>query len=757
MLRFLKRQSIARAVEASRPIHPSIDVVEPLEKRLLLARAAGIDVSYYQGPSIDWGSVKASGISFAAIRASTGSSGNTYNDPYLATNEANAQAAGIVTGVYHFAYPANNTAIAEATHFVNTAGKYMGPGFLPPELDLETAGGTLSVAALSQWANDFCNYVYTHTGAKPMIYCNTNYAQNYVDTSVSQWYLWIANYNYSSTGNPPVGDSNSGWPSGSWKFFQYTSTGSIPGISGNVDHDVFNGTTTDLAAFLNPGPQISVTNGGTVLDDGSSSVSYGTLTNGAAAVSKTFVVQNVGSETLNLSGLTIPTGYVISDGLVSSLGPGATDNLTLKLLTTTSGKKNGTVSITTNDSDDNPFTWTLTGTIAPKAPTGLAVVQATNNSVALSWTDNSDEVQFEIERKTGAGGTYAQIGTSSANDTTFTDPTTLSPNTTYYYRVRDAVVGPIYSGYSNEVSATTLANTPTNLAASDGTTNTAVHVTWSAAAGAGSYAVFRASTNDSASATQIGTTTNLFYDDSAVAGDIVAYYWVKALNSLSQPSGFSNGDAGLRDTIGPTGSNGAFDFQALPQKITVQFSENVIDSLASDDLSVQDQNDLSKPAFSPSSWSYDSATNTCTFNLPSALADSNYRATIAADDVRDPANNPLQADVTVDFFVLSGDANRNRSVDISDFNILASNFGKSGQTYTQGNFDYSADGTVTITDFNVLASHFGKTMPELTTGQSFTTTAAASAGTIGTPSTGGRKTGSSPKNRVQLLEVAALL
>src|SRR5689334_4522006 len=85
-------------------------IIEKLEDRLLL-RATGIDVSYYQGPSIDWASVKASGVSFAAIRSSTGSSSNTYNDPYLATNETNAQANGIITGVYHFAYPANNTAV----------------------------------------------------------------------------------------------------------------------------------------------------------------------------------------------------------------------------------------------------------------------------------------------------------------------------------------------------------------------------------------------------------------------------------------------------------------------------------------------------------------------------------------------------------------------------------------------------------------------------------------------------------------------
>jgi hypothetical protein len=56
-----------------------------------------------------------------------------------------------------------------------------------------------------------------------------------------------------------------------------------------------------------------------------------------------------------------------------------------------------------------------------------------------------------------------------------------------------------------------------------------------------------------------------------------------------------------------------------------------------------------------------------------------------------------------------GDANQSGKVDITDFNILASNFGKSGMTFTKGDFD--GDGTVTIRDFNLLASNYGKSAP----------------------------------------------
>jgi hypothetical protein len=46
-------------------------------------------------------------------------------------------------------------------------------------------------------------------------------------------------------------------------------------------------------------------------------------------------------------------------------------------------------------------------------------------------------------------------------------------------------------------------------------------------------------------------------------------------------------------------------------------------------------------------------------------------------------------------------------VSLEDFNILATNFGKTGMTFSQGNYDYSADGKINLLDFNVLATNFG--------------------------------------------------
>jgi hypothetical protein len=61
--------------------------------------------------------------------------------------------------------------------------------------------------------------------------------------------------------------------------------------------------------------------------------------------------------------------------------------------------------------------------------------------------------------------------------------------------------------------------------------------------------------------------------------------------------------------------------------------------------------------------------------------------------------------VVVEFFTLGGDANRDRVVNLRDFNILATNFGKGNKRFSEGDFNY--DGTVTLQDLNVLAARFG--------------------------------------------------
>jgi hypothetical protein len=89
-----------------------------------------------------------------------------------------------------------------------------------------------------------------------------------------------------------------------------------------------------------------------------------------------------------------------------------------------------------------------------------------------------------------------------------------------------------------------------------------------------------------------------------------------------------------------------------------------------------------------------------------AVPDGNYRVTLPAGSVADASGNALAGDVVLDFFILAGDANRDRRVDLADFNVLASHFGKFNRTFSQGDFDYESG--VDLDDFNLLAARFGR-------------------------------------------------
>ena len=68
----------------------------------------------------------------------------------------------------------------------------------------------------------------------------------------------------------------------------------------------------------------------------------------------------------------------------------------------------------------------------------------------------------------------------------------------------------------------------------------------------------------------------------------------------------------------------------------------------------------------------------------------------------------MPADASGTFFVLSGDANHDRSVDLTDFTILAANFNGSDKRFSEGDFNY--DTSVDLTDFTILASKFNQTL-----------------------------------------------
>jgi lysozyme len=218
----------------------------------------GIDVSNHQG-AINWSSVKAGGIQFAFCKATEGVD---FVDARFAANMANASAAGVLIGPYHFGRPDSNSsnpldAVLEADDFVDAiAPYYNNPNalYLRPVLDVERFLDLPTIAQerayLSAWIRDFNGRVEERLGVSPLIYCNGNYAQTYFEADIAQYDLWFAKptttNNYASA-VPPTAANIGIWDE--WKFWQWSWTGNVGGIN-PVDRNVFMGEMADLAEYV---------------------------------------------------------------------------------------------------------------------------------------------------------------------------------------------------------------------------------------------------------------------------------------------------------------------------------------------------------------------------------------------------------------------------------------------------------------------------------------------------------------------------
>ena len=212
------------------------------------ARAAGptegIDISHWQG-DIDWTQVRSAGKTFAFMKASEDID---FVDTTYGLNRARAKAAGFVIGAYHFAQPdpSPGDAAAEADHFLDTAG--IADGDLPPVLDLERTGG-LTPTALRDWAAAYLERIRERTGVRGVIYTSPNFWGN--NMAGTDWFatngyrvVWVAHWTTAPGPTVPASD----WAGFGWTFWQYTSSGSVPGITGRVDLDRFDG--SDVSSMV---------------------------------------------------------------------------------------------------------------------------------------------------------------------------------------------------------------------------------------------------------------------------------------------------------------------------------------------------------------------------------------------------------------------------------------------------------------------------------------------------------------------------
>ena len=193
----------------------------------------GIDVSEHQY-DIDWQKVAADGIDFAIIR--TGyrgyTSGGLYEDKYFRQNMEGALNAGLKVGVYFFSQATSRReAHEEAAYVLEQIRDY--DVTLPVVFDMEILGADYRTYSMSRRTlygvtRAFCEDI-REAGYEPMIYM-TQYLgyQKYTLRELTDYGFWFAEYyvDYPSF----VYDID---------IWQYSDTGSVAGVNGNVDMDIF--------------------------------------------------------------------------------------------------------------------------------------------------------------------------------------------------------------------------------------------------------------------------------------------------------------------------------------------------------------------------------------------------------------------------------------------------------------------------------------------------------------------------------------
>jgi GH25 family lysozyme M1 (1,4-beta-N-acetylmuramidase) len=247
----------------ARPSSPATPVA-PRSPKLITPSAPplpkGVDVASFQHPGgapINWPRVAAAGYTFAAIKATEG---DYYTNPWYGSDVTEAKAAGLYVTGYHFAIPNVSPGAAQARYAVSH-GDYAADGHtLPLELDVEYDPYVgidhtnecygLTPAQMVAWIGAFDDEAQRLTGQIPIIYTTADWWDTCTadSTAFGSGPLWVAAY---AAASPPL-------PAGrdDWTFWQYASSGTVPGIAaaGHTDVSYFGG---GLVTVVDPGSQRS--------------------------------------------------------------------------------------------------------------------------------------------------------------------------------------------------------------------------------------------------------------------------------------------------------------------------------------------------------------------------------------------------------------------------------------------------------------------------------------------------------------------
>lgn len=194
----------------------------------------GNDISKFQG-DVNFDTYK-NNSNFLIVKATEGVG---YIDPKLVRNQSEARRVGLPLGYYSFARPdLGNPPEAEAQFFLDRVGTLREGEVLC--LDYEVS----KIQTQVDWCKKWLDYVFQKTGVRPLIYMSESYVNglNWQAVVDGGYGLWIAKYAIPSS--PDASFNKGKWPVVA--MYQWSSSQQVPGISGNVDANVFYG---DVVTF----------------------------------------------------------------------------------------------------------------------------------------------------------------------------------------------------------------------------------------------------------------------------------------------------------------------------------------------------------------------------------------------------------------------------------------------------------------------------------------------------------------------------
>lgn len=236
-----------------------------------MAYMNGIDISNWQ-----------KGINLSVVPADFVIMKATQGTWYVSTDcdrqYQQAKKAGRCLGVYHYAQGGNVQ--AEADYFLKNIQGYIGEAILV--LDWEGQNNpTFNTGRDNMWVKQWCDYVYSKTNIKPMVYIQKSVLNRV--SGIGDYDLWVAQYE----NNNPTEYQENPWNEGTYScaMRQYSSTGRLSGYNGNLDLNKFYGDRTTWNKYAGKGntdPDGEVKAGGTVQakKDETGDVNYSVHTRG---------------------------------------------------------------------------------------------------------------------------------------------------------------------------------------------------------------------------------------------------------------------------------------------------------------------------------------------------------------------------------------------------------------------------------------------------------------------------------------------